>query len=48
MTGYQLHPSEVIRRLRAEFPDFLICELSGELGNPCFTATSTRANANPS
>lgn len=45
MTGYQLHPSETIRRLRAEFPDFLICELSGGVGNPCFTATSTRANA---
>ncbi len=46
MTGYQLHPSEAIRRLRAEFPDFLICELSGESGNPCFTATSTRASTN--
>ena len=46
MDGYYLRPSETILRLRAEFPDFLICELTGELGKPCFTATSTRAGAN--
>lgn len=46
LPGYHLRPSETILRLRAEFPDFLICELSGEPGKPCFTATSTRSNAN--
>lgn len=46
LTGYHLHPSETVLRLRTEFPDFLICELSGEPGKPCFTATSTRTSAN--
>ena len=46
LTGYHLRPSETVLRLRAEFPDFLICELSGEPGKSCFTATSTRTNAN--
>ncbi|MEU3305929.1 hypothetical protein [Nocardiopsis sp. NPDC006832] len=46
LTGYHLRPSETVLRLRTEFPDFLICELSGEPGKPCFTATSTRTNAN--
>ena len=46
LTGYHLHPSETVLRLRTEFPDFLICELNGPLGKPCFTAISTRTNAN--
>lgn len=45
LTGYHLRPSGTILRLRAEFPDFLICELSGPLGKPCFTATSARTNS---
>ena len=45
LTGYHLRPSETILSLRAEFPDFLICELGGGLGKSCFTATSTRSNA---
>lgn len=42
MAGYHLRPSEVVLRLREEFPDFLICELHNEQGQPCFVATSTR------
>lgn len=46
LTGYHLRPSSEILKLRAEFPDFLICELHGadsELTS--YVATSTRTGA---
>lgn len=43
MPGYNLRPSSTVLRMREEFPDFLICELSDEQGRPCFVATSARA-----
>ena len=46
LTGYHLRPSSEILELRAEFPDFLICELHGvgsELTS--YVATSTRTGA---
>ncbi|GAA3725906.1 hypothetical protein HDA32_003441 [Spinactinospora alkalitolerans] len=39
--GYHLSPSDDVRRLRADFPDYLICELHDEHGRPRFTATRT-------
>ncbi|MFD3684891.1 hypothetical protein ACFWTE_08760 [Nocardiopsis sp. NPDC058631] len=42
MPGYGLYPSRDVRRLRAEFPDHLICELHDETGRPVFTATLVR------
>ncbi|WP_116248339.1 hypothetical protein [Nocardiopsis sp. FIRDI 009] len=42
MTGYSLHPSREVQRLRAEFPEHLICELHDERGRPVFTATRAR------
>ncbi|MCY9783175.1 hypothetical protein KIK06_04625 [Nocardiopsis sp. EMB25] len=37
--GYPLHPSRELERLRADFPDHLICELHDGAGRPVFTAT---------
>lgn len=42
VTGYHLSPSSAVLRLREEFPDFLICELSGAPERPYFVATRTR------
>ncbi|WP_017583210.1 hypothetical protein [Nocardiopsis valliformis] len=43
LTGYHLRPSAEILKLRAEFPDFLICELHGvNSERTSYVATSTR------
>lgn len=39
--GYNLWPSEELRQLRADFPDYLICELHDEHGRPLYIATHT-------
>lgn len=39
--GYHLWPSDELRRLRADFPDYLIFERHDEHGRPCFIATRT-------
>ncbi|MGW5877741.1 hypothetical protein ACWFMI_14495 [Nocardiopsis terrae] len=46
MEGYHLRPSTAVLTLREEFPDFLICELSGGQERPCLVATSTRTTSN--
>ena len=43
VTGYHLRQSTAVLRLREEFPDFLICELSGAPERPYFVATNTRS-----
>ncbi|MEV2279256.1 hypothetical protein AB0I72_27130 [Nocardiopsis sp. NPDC049922] len=40
--GYALYPSNEVARLRADFPDHLICELHDEAGRPLFAATLIR------
>ncbi|WP_311546044.1 hypothetical protein [Streptomonospora wellingtoniae] len=41
MPGYNLWPSDELRQLRADFPDYLIFELHSEQWRPTFIATHT-------
>ncbi|GAA4920081.1 hypothetical protein HNR25_000204 [Streptomonospora salina] len=45
MPGYNLWPSDELRQLRADFPDYLVFERQDEQGRPRFIATRTPPNA---
>lgn len=42
MAGYALYPSRELQKLRADFPDRLICEFHDQAGRPVLVATLTR------
>ncbi|WP_017604918.1 hypothetical protein [Nocardiopsis alkaliphila] len=42
MAGYHLYPSQELQKLRADFPDHLICRLHDHAGRPMFVATLAR------
>ncbi len=45
MADYSLWPSETVRQLRADFPDYLIFQSHDQLGRPRIIATRTPPNA---
>lgn len=42
VAGYSLYPGQELRKLRADFPDHLICRFQDQAGQPVFVAVLAR------